>query len=206
MDPELKQRLVGAAVLVALAVLFIPTFLQIAPSPVPAAIPRDIAPMPAEEIPPEVPSMEPLVVTEIDHGLTASPEELAAQIAPLAGERTDLAAVQATVEAAATTDQQETRPMQAPIQPVKPSVTKLGAETGLWTIQLGSFASEDNARGLLAKLRSAGFEAFLAPLEKANKRSFRVRVGATSTRQEAERLHAHLAQSLGYAGMVVRNE
>ncbi len=209
MEPQLKQRLVGAAVLVALAVLFIPTFLHTAPRLPPAAVPRDIAPMPAEEIPPSSPILEPLLVTEIDNGLDASTEALAAQVAPSAGPITDLSEVQALIP--------PTDSVAEPLNAVKldpaiaseipqPQPSTDATRHEQWTIQLGSFASEGNAKGLVAKLHEAGFTAFLTPLEHANKRQFRVRVGTTATRQEAERLHARLAQTLGYTGMVVRNE
>jgi cell division septation protein DedD len=55
-------------------------------------------------------------------------------------------------------------------------------------------------------LQKAGFAAFLAPLEHDDRRSYRVRVGPAATRENAERLHARLAQTLGYTGMVVRNQ
>lgn len=205
MDPQLKQRLVGAAVLVALAVLFIPSFLKTAPNPTVAAIPRDIAPMPADEFPATMPVIEPLLATEIDKGLDADPTALAAQIKPAAGKITDLAALRAidpTLAPVAESDD----PALSEAAEMSPSVTVAAAGDAHWTIQLGSFTSEGNANGLLAKLRKAGFEAFVTPLMQHNKTAYRVRVGRTGTRPEAERLHARLAQTLGYTGMVVRNE
>jgi DedD protein len=205
MDPQLKQRLVGAAVLVALAVLFIPTFLD-TETPPPEVAARDIAPMPAEQIPPLEPKLEPLIVAEIDQGLDASPEELAARIAPHAGATTDLAALQPAATAPTPSEDKAPEPVAPVAKPTPQPAASVGDDGGPWTIQLGSFTSEDNAKSLLAKLQQAGFDAFVSPLSKANKRSYRVRVGTTPTRQEAERLHAQLAQRLGYTGMVVRNE
>lgn len=205
MDPQLKQRLVGAAVLVALAVLFIPSFLH-TPHPTRAAIPRDIAPLPADEFPAAMPVIEPLLATEIDQGLDADPAALAAQVAPSAGAMTDLAALptNALLQAPVVEKRDPASRSSATVTP--PEGAEVAVKDAQWTIQLGSFASEDNANGLLAKLRQAGFEAFVAPLTQDNKRAYRVRVGQTDTRGQAERLHARLAQTLGYTGMIVRNE
>ena len=52
----------------------------------------------------------------------------------------------------------------------------------------------------------AGFAGFIAPLRTASKQSFRVWVGPTHERTDAERLHTRVHQQLGYSGMVVRNE
>jgi DedD protein len=205
MDPQLKQRLVGAAVLVALAVIFVPTFLHTS-RPASVAVQRDIAPMPADQFSDSAasdgPELEPLVVSEIDKGLDASADALEEQVAPAAGKTTDLAALQAP---AAPVDVPDASPPTA-VPTDAPVTVPLNPVAGEWTIQLGSFASEGNANGLLAKLQKAGFPAFLAPLERDDRRSYRVRVGQASTREDAERLHARLAQTLGYTGMVVRNQ
>jgi len=206
MDPQLKQRLVGAAVLVALAVLFIPSFLKTAPNPTVAAIPRDIASMPADEFPATMSVIEPLVVTEIDKGLDADPAALAAQIKPTAGKITDLAALPAIDPTSAPLPENEEPAMPVATEMLPHVVAEAAARDAHWTIQLGSFTSAGNANGLLAKLRKAGFEAFVTPLMQHNKPAYRVRVGRTDTRPEAERLHARLAQTLGYTGMIVRNE
>lgn len=229
MDPQLKQRLVGAAVLMALAVIMIPAFLdQDAPAPAPV-VKRDMAPMPPADIPETLTPVDPGVMEEITSGMDATGDELAARlpsaaptspllppadaaataestapaVAPAAADHA--APPPATVEASKVTD----IPRDAPTAPAKPApvvATSTPVASGDWIIQLGSFAREENAASLQTRVRNAGFDAFVTPLSSHGKRSYRVRVGGTRSREEAERLHARLSRELGFSGMVVRAE
>lgn len=219
MEPQLKQRVVGAAVMVALAVIFIPTFLDHGPAVPAVTPPRNLAPMPRDDVSPASLPIDPIVDSEITSGLTATPDELAARAAssakvaptvptsareaerPPVGVTTTPIGVNSPAPAAAPPPASKLAALPAvPTKAVPP------AATGAWVVQLGSFASEDNAKGLLAKLRKAGFAGFIAPLRTASKQSFRVWVGPTHERTDAERLHTRVHQQLGYSGMVVRNE
>jgi DedD protein len=71
MEQHLKQRLVGAAVLVALAVILVPMVLDGGYRP-PLHMPRkDMAPMPQEPAAPDIPHLPGEVVQEIDDGFNA---------------------------------------------------------------------------------------------------------------------------------------
>jgi len=71
MEQPLKQRLVGAAVLVALAVILVPMMLDGGYRP-PLHTPRkDMAPMPQEPAAPDLPHLPGEVVQEIDNGFNA---------------------------------------------------------------------------------------------------------------------------------------
>ena len=96
MDPLLKQRLVGIAVLIALAVIFIPMFLTPPAAPLPPVVPRDMAPMPADTLPAEPVPVDPVIVGDVERGLNATPAELAASVAPAAGPTTPLTVQGAT--------------------------------------------------------------------------------------------------------------
>lgn len=209
MDPLLKQRMVGASVLVALAVIVIPAWLEqdaVAPAPV---VQRDMAPMPTTEFPAAPATLDPLVAQEIASGLESSADDLASRISPLAPDNPPLAPLAADAPAVVTVNAADVEKIQLlprPVvaTPVKPSARPDPSKD--WVLQLGSFASKENADSLHAKLRKAGFEAFVAPIEARGKRSYRVRLGGTSNRQEAERLHARLTRELGYSGMVVKGD
>ena len=208
MDPLLKQRMVGASVLVALAVIIIPAWLEqdaSAPAPV---VQRDMAPMPTTEFPAAPAKLDPLVAQEIASGLESSADDLASRISPLEPDNPPLtplamdAPVVVAVDAANVEKiQVQPGPVAATVKPAtRPDPSKD------WVLQLGSFASKENADSLHAKLRKAGFAAFVAPIEARGKRSYRVRLGGTSNRQDAERLHARLTRELGYSGMVVKGD
>lgn len=57
-----------------------------------------------------------------------------------------------------------------------------------FTVQAGSFASAQNAKALMNKLKHKNFDAYIDELASSNGTMYRVRVGKVSTRQEAENL------------------
>jgi tetratricopeptide (TPR) repeat protein len=66
-----------------------------------------------------------------------------------------------------------------------------------FTVQAGSFASAQNAKALMNKLKRNNFDAYIDELASSNGPMYRVRVGKVSTRQEAENLKDSLEAS-GY--------
>jgi len=203
MDPQLKQRLVGAAVLIALAVLIIPAFLeQDSPAPAPL-VKRDMAPMPVDDLPATLTPVDPDVIEEISSGMTATSAELGARLPPSDPLPVPPVAATAPAESGAlSTPHAEPAVTDTPV----PAASLPPARAGDWVIQLGSFTSQDNATTLQERVRKAGFGAYIAPLATSGKPSYRVRVGGSTNRQEAERVHARLSRELGFSGMVVKAE
>ena len=76
------------------------------------------------------------------------------------------------------------------IEPVSP--------TGLWAVQVGSFADRSHADKHAARVRAAGFTVFLEPYEGLT----RVKVGPIDSRGDAEGRLASLEQA-GFEGIVV---
>ena len=72
-----------------------------------------------------------------------------------------------------------------------------------WIVQLGSFTDEENAQSLNKKLRGAGYPAFVEPLKKNGKFSYRVRVGPEIKRSEADKLLKKLKEKMKLDGIVV---
>ena len=70
-------------------------------------------------------------------------------------------------------------------------------------VQVGSFASRNNAERLVAQLGGAGFDAFMYGEESGGRTIWRVRVGTYETRDEAERLLETLRDEQGLEGIVV---
>ncbi len=195
MDPQLKQRIVGAAVLFALAIIFIPPFLQQGEPP-PSLPQRDVAPLPATPTPPAAVPVDPTVVAEVEAGIRASSEELGQQLGELPADE-DLSEPAAAPSAA--------KPL-ATVTAVTPAAVQTTAMAGRWRLQLGSFVTRQNADKLRAKLETAGFKASISPLDKGGKQSYRVRVGEAGTRAEVTALHKRLTAQTGYAGILVREE
>jgi DedD protein len=87
----------------------------------------------------------------------------------------------------------------ATTQPPRPAVPGAGAEG--WVVQLGSFASKDNAEGLAKSLRAKGYRAFVSEFRGSGRILFRVRVGPEQDRARADAIAARLA-SEGHRGSV----
>ena len=71
-----------------------------------------------------------------------------------------------------------------------------------WAVQLGSFASRDNADKLLRQLRAQGFSVFMLSGGSGPSLRYRVRIGPMADRGAAAQEVAKL-QSLGHAATVV---
>ena len=76
------------------------------------------------------------------------------------------------------------------------------SESGMWAVQLGSFADKDNAERLAADLRDKGYAAFLSQLQTDSGALQRVRVGPQKDRESAEAIAAQLAKT-GLSSQVV---
>lgn len=199
MDPQLKQRMVGALVLVAAAVLIVPLWLDGGYRD-PRNQQRDMAPMPADQFPLNVPSVPAQTITEIDAGLDASSVSLAttalANVIP-PPVLPDAPGVPVPVP--------RVPPPAAPPAPDPAPATVDGLETSLrWAVQLGSFSSRDNAELLLRRLQAAGTSGHIVAVKESYGMTFRVRAGPLEERAEALKLREKLARSTELRGILVR--
>lgn len=173
MDEGLKRRLIGATVLVSLAVIFVPMLLEhdpeqqqgITDSTVPPRPPQDFSSriLPLEAPRPSAPSQ-----VRPDPVSRSQPVEEAAPVAPA-------------------------EPVQPPPE-VEPEEARVGLSA--WVIQVGSFSNRENADSLISELREKGFPAFIEQAEVSGKQLFRVRVGPEVDKVRAEALLADLDRAL----------
>ena len=78
-----------------------------------------------------------------------------------------------------------------------------GAVTG-WSVQLGSFASRENADRLVHELKARRFSAFVSESTSDGRKLYRVRVGPESDHAAAQTLATRL-RSAGHTGSIVPN-
>ena len=78
------------------------------------------------------------------------------------------------------------------------------AGVAAWTVQLGSFANDANAKRLIEKLRADGYPAYLQRQAGADATEFKVRVGPQIRRDEAEKVLLQLQQKFALKGMLLR--
>ena len=214
LDKAYKQRMVGALVLVALAVIFLPMLFSRQDEQRQVRVDAPAAPQA-----PAVPQVqvEPVVVPEpqaLPQEPVPSDEEIAAQQAP----STPIApsAPSAPVAPAPPAAKPVTpppapvaKPVPAPAQPIAAAPTKPAATpsrvdaNGLsvsWSVQLASLSSRESAESLQKTLRSQGYNAYIRSADGKN----RVFVGPLIERAEADRLRDLLSRQQNLKGFVVR--
>jgi len=205
MEQTLKQRLIGAIVLVSLAVIFIPIILE---GPDDEWTPRSHS-IPAQpqmdyradmelELPPHTPVLDETVAMEV-----IRQEQSESEPQP-AVETVKTEAVLATVpEPVKAPEPVKVEPKPAPpdkqIVQVAPKTEPLKG----WYVQVGSFGQEMNAMGLRDRLVASGFQVRLQDIELGKKHAYRVLVGPSTSRTTAEKQPQKLQSSQQLKGMVI---
>ncbi|WP_373023890.1 SPOR domain-containing protein [Thioalkalivibrio sp.] len=187
-DNPIRFRLVGAVILIVLAVIFLPWLFDGAgyehmsgiDDPVPAApsfAEPDIAlpserPAPSRDNAPDAPAAESGAPVADLHNLENG-----------AGASSDMASGDA----------------EDPMRTVEPDEP---VQAG-WAVQIGSFRGKDNAREQVATLRDAGWPAFMDDSTADGRPIYRVKVGPLAQREEAVKLGESLEDELELSGIVV---
>lgn len=161
MDTQLKQRLIGGAVLVALAVIFLPMLVQgPAPDSGVADVSTRVPDAPGGDYETRELPLGPEAATAA--GQSALP-------APEAAEPAQPAASSSAQESTATAAQPD------------PAVA-----AGQWAVTFGAYAGERDAQAVLSRLRQAGLPGFIEQDTINGRQAWRVRVGPYADRALAE--------------------
>jgi DedD protein len=80
--------------------------------------------------------------------------------------------------------------------------TAAASESGGWAVQLGVFASKENAERLALDVRVKGFKVSVSPITSGGRKLYRVRVGPTPDRSAAQELQGRL-KAIGRPGGAV---
>ena len=210
----LKQRVIGALVLLALIIIFVPMLFNRqddARKVVVEAPPQPAAPtVPSTEVQPvQTPEAPPVVVVPDEPAkplgkpqtpIAGTSGQAPAQNAPVTAPPQPQAAPAAPV-AKAPAASAPAAPVATPAPAAKPD-SRLGAASlpNSWSVQLASLSSRPSADALQAKLRSQGYNAYVRTADGMN----RVFVGPVIERSEADRLRDQLNKQNGVKGFVVR--
>ena len=161
MDTKLKQRLIGGAVLIALAVIFLPMLVH---GPAPDSGVGDVS-------------------TRVPDAPAGKFETRELPLGPAAGQ----AALPAPAASAPAPAEPSTALAEAPGKaatvhaPADPDVA-----AGQWAVSFGAYASARDADAVLSRLRQAGLEGFREEAELNGRQAWRVRVGPYPDRALAE--------------------
>ncbi|WP_334048719.1 SPOR domain-containing protein [Alteromonas gracilis] len=198
MTSALKNRLVGTIIVVALAVIFLPDFLdgkkQTNREPF-VSVPAN---------PPKKPIVEP----------EPFPSERVAKAAVPAVEIEDETAIDDEPVVTSRDEDSGASVTQAPKEKVFEEQDNLASQTVIdnkgaaadddagWVIQLGSFRHEKNVKALLAKLERAGYRAFSRKIQTSSGPLNKVFVGPDLDKNKLESALPHLKELTSLKGKV----
>ncbi|MFV1982334.1 MAG: SPOR domain-containing protein [Thiohalomonadales bacterium] len=198
-ERDFKKRMIGAIVLIALGVIFIPILLNgDADDGMPSFgsnIPerhKSIIKMKPLNLssnisPPETKKIETIIVDKLSPKITNQSKVNK----NLSGEISD------------TDSSQENRP----VKPVENENTQADIKTlkaTTWVIQVGSFSNKKNALALQEKLRKKKYHAFVEAVSKKSEVSYRVRIGPELIKNSAETTKERLKKEMHINGIVMR--
>jgi len=218
-EQALKQRLVGATVLILFATIFLPLILnggaqsvartanpriQVAPAAgpgshfnsqiVPLELPEPIKPVSAKKLDSkkaaEIAKRSDVPVV----GMKAAKSKGVVQGIGLRGSKNKTRAIKKKTIKIAKVKTRKNKTIAAP-------VTVAGNPR--WVVQVGSFVTKENARKFGQKLRGKGYSAFIEQTPADNGSDvFRVQIGPANSRNKAEATMAALEKSMKLKGIV----
>lgn len=220
----LKQRVIGAVVLVSLAVIFVPMLFD-EPHTERSARVIDIPeqpPFPEVETPPvfaeEAPSYR---LEEPAPGVTAEQPRPDAELP--AARQNPVATPAPTFSATDSQSEPQPEPFDspattspAPTQPQPEAGSESAQETesaeftrsleGAWVVQLGSFGNADNARRLRDNVRAKGYDSHIQRIERGDTTFTRVFSGPYAEKSDAEKAKKTLDAEFGVNGLVTSGD
>ena len=210
LDKAYKQRMVGALVLVALAVIFLPMLFSRQDEQRQVTVEAPAAPqapaLPQVQVEPvAVPEPQTLPQEPVPSDDEIAQQESAVPAVPVA----PAPAAKPVTPPPAPVPALAAKPATAPAQPItatpgKPDTTQSRVDAnGLsvsWSVQLASLANRESAEKLQKTLRSQGYNAYIRTADGKN----RVFVGPLIERAEADRLRDLLNRQQNLKGFVVR--
>ncbi len=227
MERRLKERLTGAVVLILLAIIFIPMILDnsaqedigISKTNIPVAPVVDFKTkiQPIEELPTVVPPQMPMT-TSTPESSTVTPVSTDTIVTGPASNSSGTPEILPVPEpaSAAVSVPETAKPPEVVKEKSKPEsvaspqqVTAVSEKTPepsgvAWVIQLGSFASQENADSLVKRLQKHKFPAYIDKVKTDAGVVFKVRVGPKLSRAEAEKMQTDLKTTQNLDAIIVR--
>lgn len=216
MEVRVRERLIGALVLVAIVVLLVPAVLKgrgTGPVQPPGAQSRrvevpigDGKAQPDEQglVPePSLPGAMPQAAPDEIPPAPATAEPIDRETPP-PPVRQEAAAQKPEPSPAAGAVTEPPPPSRAATVPSPPAAKASPPAQSAWAVQLGAYASREKAEQFVADLKKRGFAAFVLEYRASGKVLYRVRVGPEQERARAEAIAARLAKD-GYQTVVARH-
>lgn len=180
-----RHRIVGAIVLVALAVIFVPMILS------------------GREPPPELKDGREAPRAMVETRTVVTPVPVAEPKPAESAESVKV--VQVPVEPVPPVETRPAPPAEKPAETKKPepAPAKTAAKIGNgWMVQVGTFTNLQNAARLRDRLKDLGLSVHTDSVTVSGKKAMRLRVGPYAERARADKAQAQIRRETGVAGVV----
>jgi len=200
-----RHRIMGAIVLVSLAVIFVPMVLEDRPAREPVAeqsmeIPGKDSRLFVSKITPiDTSSSEPVAAAPVPPPPTEGARAPEPSPAP---HKEEPPAKEAIKEPAGKPSAQTPR-QASEVPAVASEKTAKAAPAEAWAVRVGTFSQRQNALRVASRLKAAGFEAKTERLNANGRQVTRVWLGPLATREEAVHLQTRILKKTGQEGFVV---
>jgi DedD protein len=200
MDPALKKRLLGAALLIVLAIIFVPMLFTGRPHERTESVDLNLPKPPDRDFTTRTvplattprPAPAPDAVSTVDTEKLAvsppAPVEPASKSAPPPEPASKAPLATIAAAAAKPANGAQSSPTPAASAPAKVEETSEGSsEHGRYGVSFGTYGKPENADKLVADLKRAGVAAYSEPVEVKGESALRVRSGPYLDRSQAEK-------------------
>lgn len=200
MERRLKERLTGAAVLVMLAVIFIPMVLDNSSENENKITLTNIPPKPDTNFRSRIIPVEEPTVDSQSGQVELVPAKQAQGAGSVEDNKPEEDLELATVSLSNT--QQPEEDADDNLEAIADASEQSRGLTA-WVVQLGSFSSQENAKGLILRLQNRGYAAYIEEITGDSSVIFRVRVGPELKKAEAETTLRKLTEEFKLEGILL---
>jgi DedD protein len=201
MERRVKERLIGASILVVLIVLVVPELLS-GPKPVRPPPPSlaAVAPEPLRNVTVDLATSKAPANSDLEPAPIVAPAPAPAASTPTPAQVPPPA--QRPMPAQAGSEASPERSPNSPPAVETPQASPISTSHASWAVQLGSFASRSNADNLMHQLKAQGFSAYILTGGSGSQVRYRVRIGPLTDRESAERTAVKL-KSQGHVSSII---
>ena len=202
----LKQRVVGAFVIISLAVIFLPMIFD-EPRVTQSNVIVPVPPRPAYKVieidKPREPKFQELVIDPESQKVVLKNEQVSASTteasnsSPVDRNKAPEKIEQSTKDASAEPKVTASKSKNTP------AVAHLPIFKNVWMVQLGTFSQSDNAYGLRDQLRKDGFDGHTKEIDLDGKPAIRVLTGPFVDKREAEKIQGQVDKKYNLKSQVI---
>lgn len=189
MESTLKQRLIGAAVLIALAVIFVPMLLDGSGQKESVALNIEVPPQPEFTFESELP--DPKELDNLPSIKTSNKE----------GSKVNVPKTASSTNSSTTSENSSEKT----VVEATANLIKTKPSLGAWAVQVAAFGEKEKALALQQKLLDGNFPAFTEKSTGKKNIVYRVKVGPEIKRENAEKLRDKIIKELNLQGSFVTN-